>query len=192
MEPRDFGVMNRREPPKNDPPAPRQFHSNNPSILGDHLLCDESLTPRSLDQANDCVVPLLQEFGKLGNRRPSPAGESRHAEHQLVLLRRHSCPARGSLAESEKLSKLIAEPRQLFDPSSGWAAFPGGRILHERHYITMRYLVPLKKQSSWRRLSNFRSAQERFQLHAHVRRDVAILHDNGRVERQVPLLPRAA
>jgi hypothetical protein len=64
-------------------------------------------------------VALLEEVGEFGDRGPSAAGESGHAQEELVLERRDAGRARGPLTEAEELAQLVAELGQLTDGRGG-------------------------------------------------------------------------
>lgn len=75
------------------------------------LFPDQPAPLRSLDEANDRVVALLQKFRKLGNRSPAAASVTGNAQDKLVLLRRHAGGSYRFLTEAEKPSQLVPEKR---------------------------------------------------------------------------------
>ncbi len=82
---------------------------------------------RPADQLYDGVMALLQEFGQFGDIGRAAAGESRHAEHQLMLLGSDARSAGRSLAKAQEFAELISKVRQLPDhtgsPGSAFPAF---------------------------------------------------------------------
>jgi len=101
-----------RNPFERGDAAPGQADAYIATVASAWFFTDQAATRGALHQADDGVVPLLQEFGKLGDRGPPPPRVPGHAEEELILLGREATDARVSLAEAKEAAQAIAKPRQ--------------------------------------------------------------------------------
>ncbi len=84
---------------------------------------DEAVLFGALDQPDDRVMALLEEFGKLRYGRRAAASEALDPQHQLVLLRSDPTLPGGVFTETKKFTQRIPELRKIahdrLSPGSG-------------------------------------------------------------------------
>ena len=82
------------------------------------------------NQRHNPVMLRLQAFGKFSYRCPFSAGEALDLEHQQILQRRYSFPARYLFAKAEIATQLVAELSEPFKIALGHVVVgPFGSLL---------------------------------------------------------------
>lgn len=84
-----------------------------PTVHCPSLACDHGAALEFVYERNGGVVLHAQPFSDCPNRGEDPLREPAQREEQLMLLRFDPGVPRRLLAESEELSHLVAEGRQL-------------------------------------------------------------------------------
>ncbi len=107
--------MQRRELHQDRAAGGSQVDAYAAAIGRDTSFPDELRARRTIYQCHYGVVPLLQEFCQLRNRRPAAPSEPCDSQHQLMLLRCDSGRAGRPFAESQEQPQLVPELTELPD-----------------------------------------------------------------------------
>jgi hypothetical protein len=91
----------------------RQVHAYEAPVVRNRRFSNEVRIHRPVYQSHHRVVPLLQKFPQLGNRRPTTSSESCDSQHQLMLLGGYTRIPRRAFAEAQESPQTVTELRQL-------------------------------------------------------------------------------
>src|ERR1700735_2520337 len=132
--------MERIKPGENAAAGGRQLDADEAAVGRDDFFADEIALRGPVDQPDDGVVALLQEFGKLGDVGGAASRESSNAEHQLMLLRRDAAGACRLFAEAQEHAEVVAK---LGESPGDSAAGPRGTL--EGHAL----IISRRDMFSW-------------------------------------------
>ena|SRR5690242_16372822 len=93
----------------------RQLDFDSAPVAATDAALDQRGRLASRNQRHDPVMLRLQAVGKFPYSCPFPAGEALDLQHQLILQRRNTLPARYFFAETEIAAQPVAELSKPFE-----------------------------------------------------------------------------